>query len=107
MDSSKNPNPLFNKTFIFSLKEAEIRDTSLVIQVMWVEGLKLRHHSASSTFEVYDMGYLSEELVGVIRIYLTHLWMGEQRVGWKKEERKGVEIRPPDGEQSHTMLVLR
>jgi hypothetical protein len=53
------------------------------------------------------MGYLSEELVGVVHIYLTHLWMGEQRVGWKKEERKRVEIRPPDGEQSHTMMVLR
>ena len=53
------------------------------------------------------MGILSEELVGLVHIYLTHLWMGEQRVGWKKEERKEVEMRPPDGEQSHMLMVLR
>eukprot|EP00092_Neocalanus_flemingeri_P013437 GFUD01014488.1.p1 GENE.GFUD01014488.1~~GFUD01014488.1.p1 ORF type:complete len:452 (+),score=121.42 GFUD01014488.1:89-1444(+) len=86
-DSSKSPNPLFNKTFTFSLKEHEIRDTSLVIQV-------------------FDMGYITEEWVGVVHICMTHLWMGEQRVGWKKEERS-VEIRPPDGEQGHTLMVLR
>ena len=32
-DNSKNPSPAFNKTFRFSLRETEIRDSSLVIQV--------------------------------------------------------------------------
>ena len=53
------------------------------------------------------MGFITEELVGVLHIYLTHLWMGEQRIGWKIRERKSVAIRPHDGEQTHTLMVLR
>merc|ERR1712215_156148 len=54
-DTTKSPNPVFNKTLTFSLKETEIQDSSLIIQV-------------------FDMGFHTEKMVGVVHIYLTHLW---------------------------------